>query len=49
MRAPITVRARSKAWTVFFRSNAGIVGSIPTQDMDACIVCVYSVFMLSCA
>jgi hypothetical protein len=28
------------------RSNAGIVGSNPTQGMDVCIVCVYSVFML---
>jgi hypothetical protein len=38
---------RSKAWTVFTRSNAGIVGSNPTQGMDVC-VCVYSVFVLSC-
>jgi hypothetical protein len=30
---PITVAARSKAWTVFARSNAGIVGSNPTEDM----------------
>jgi hypothetical protein len=40
---PITVAARSKAWTVFARSNAGIVGSNPTRGMD---VCVYSVFVL---
>jgi hypothetical protein len=31
---PITVAARSKVWTVFARSNAGIVGSNPTQGMD---------------
>jgi hypothetical protein len=28
--------ARSKAWTVFARSNAGIVGSNPIQGMDDC-------------
>jgi hypothetical protein len=39
--------ARSKAWTVFSRSNAGIVGSNPTQGMDVCL-CVYSVSVLSC-
>jgi hypothetical protein len=31
---------RSKAWTIFARSDSGIVGSYPTQGMD---VCVYSV------
>jgi hypothetical protein len=41
------VAARPKAWKVFARSNAGIVGSNPTQDMDAC-VCLFSVFVLSC-
>jgi hypothetical protein len=40
---PITVAARSKARTVFARSNAGIVGSNPTRGMH---VCVYSVFVL---
>jgi broad specificity polyphosphatase/5'/3'-nucleotidase SurE len=44
---PITVAAPSEAWTVFVRSNTGIAGSNPTQDMDVC-VCVYSVFVLSC-
>jgi hypothetical protein len=39
------VAARSKAWTVFARSNAGIVGSNPTEG--GCL-CVYSVFVLSC-
>jgi hypothetical protein len=44
---PITVAARSKAWIVFARLNAGIVGSNPTQGLDVC-VCVYSEFVLSC-
>jgi hypothetical protein len=34
---PIAVAARSKARTVFSRSNAGIVGSNPTQGMDVCV------------
>jgi hypothetical protein len=42
----ITVAARSKVWTVFARSNAGIVGSNPTQRHGYCL-CVYSVCMLS--
>jgi hypothetical protein len=33
----------SKAWIVFARSNARIVGSNPNRGMD---VCVYSVFVL---
>jgi hypothetical protein len=37
---PVTVAARSKAWTVFARLNPGIMGSNPTQDMDVC--CVYA-------
>jgi hypothetical protein len=41
---PITVASRSKAWTIFARSNAAIVGSNPTQGMDVCVrlfcVCV---------
>jgi hypothetical protein len=45
-------RAAAVGWlwlvfTVFGRSNAGIVGSNRTQGMDVC-VCFYSVFMLSC-
>jgi hypothetical protein len=32
--APIAMAARSTAWTVFARSNAGIVGSKPTQGMN---------------
>jgi hypothetical protein len=30
----VNVAAQSKAWTVFARSDAGIVGSNPTQGMD---------------
>jgi hypothetical protein len=41
MRTEVT--ARSKSWTIFARSNTGIVGSNPTRGMD---VCVYSVFVL---
>jgi hypothetical protein len=39
--------ALSNAWTVFTRSNTGVVGSNPTQGMDVCVrffyVCVCSV------
>jgi hypothetical protein len=45
---PIAVAAQSKAWTVFDRSNDGIMGSNPIQATDICIVCVYSVFVLFC-
>jgi hypothetical protein len=40
-----TVAARSKAWTAFARSNAGIVGSKPTRGMNVCVrlFCVYVV------
>jgi hypothetical protein len=31
---PVTVAERSKAYTVFARSEAVIVGSNPTQAMD---------------
>jgi hypothetical protein len=45
MTAPITVAARSKAWSVFARSNAGIMGSNPTQGIDVYVrlFCVYVV------
>jgi hypothetical protein len=33
---PITVAARSKAWTVFYRTNTGIVCSNPIRGMDVC-------------
>jgi hypothetical protein len=44
MQAPVTVAARSEAWTVFALSNAGIVGSNPTQGVDVCafVLCVGS-------
>jgi hypothetical protein len=35
---PITVAARSEAWTVCARSNTGIVGSNSTHGMDVCAV-----------
>jgi hypothetical protein len=47
MNQPITVAARSEAWTAFARSNSGIVGSNFIQGMDDCVY-VYSVFVLSC-
>jgi hypothetical protein len=34
---PVTVAERSKACTVFARSEAGIVGSNSTQGMDVCV------------
>jgi hypothetical protein len=43
----ITVASRSKVWTVFARSNTGIVGLNPTWGMDVCgclfclLFCVY--------
>jgi hypothetical protein len=47
MYRPITVAARSKAWTVYARSNAGIVGSNPTRGMDVCAH-AFILFVLSC-
>jgi hypothetical protein len=48
---PIAVVARSKTWTVFARSNAGIVGSNPTQGMDVYVrlfcVCVWYISSIS--
>jgi hypothetical protein len=43
IRLLITEATQSKSSKVFARSNAGIVGSNLTEDMD---VCVYSVFVL---
>jgi hypothetical protein len=40
------VAARSKAWTVFARSNAGIWVRIPIEAWMS--VCVYSLFVLFC-
>jgi hypothetical protein len=47
--SPIAVAARSKARTVFARSNTEIVGSNSTGGMDVCVcsVCVYSVSTVS--
>jgi hypothetical protein len=41
---PITVAERSEAWTVFARSDAGIVGSNPTEVWM--FLYVYAVFVL---
>jgi hypothetical protein len=41
----ITVAERSKARTVFARSNTGIVGSNPTRGMDVCV----RLFCLCCS
>jgi hypothetical protein len=38
---PVTVTERSKACTVFARSEAGIVGSNPTQGIDVWCVCAF--------
>jgi hypothetical protein len=40
MSMPVTVAAQSEAWIAFARSDAGIVGSNPTQGMD--VWCVYA-------
>jgi hypothetical protein len=37
----IAVAARSKARTVFARSNTGIVRSNPTIGMDVCVLCAF--------
>jgi hypothetical protein len=37
---PITIAERSEACTVFARSEAGIVGSNPTKDMNVSCVCM---------
>jgi hypothetical protein len=43
---PVTVAEGSKACTVFARSEAGIVGSYPTQGMD--VWCVYAFIPCLC-
>jgi hypothetical protein len=45
--APITVAARSKALTVFARSDAGIMGSNPAQGMDY-VLCAF-ILCLCCS
>jgi hypothetical protein len=42
----ITVAARSNTWTVFASSNAGIMGSNPTQGVDVYVR--YSVSVVLC-
>jgi hypothetical protein len=44
---PITVAARSKAWTIFAHSNAGIMCSNPTWVMDVCVR-LFSVYGVLC-
>jgi hypothetical protein len=39
--SPVTVAVRSKAWTVFARSNTGIVGSNPNRGVDICVRLFY--------
>jgi hypothetical protein len=43
---PVTVAERSKAWTVFSRSDAGIVGSNTTQGMD--VWCIRAFILCFC-
>jgi hypothetical protein len=44
--ASVTVAARYEAWTVFGRSDAGIVGSNPIQGVD--VWCVYAFILRLC-
>jgi hypothetical protein len=43
---PVTVTKLSKTCTAFARSDAGIMGSNPTQGMDVC--CVYVFILCLC-
>jgi hypothetical protein len=43
---PITMAAWSKAWTVFSRSNAGIVDSNPTQSHGCLCVRLFCVYIV---
>jgi hypothetical protein len=45
---PVTVVARSKAWTVFASSDAGFMGSNPTQSMDVSVCMLEFCLLLSC-
>jgi hypothetical protein len=47
-RAGVTVAERSKACTIFARSEAGILGSNPTQGMDVYCLCVCVPFFCVC-
>jgi hypothetical protein len=44
---PITVAAQPKAWTVFARSNTGVVGSNHTRGMDVCLR-LFCIFVVLC-
>jgi hypothetical protein len=44
----VTVAQRPKAWIVFARSEAGIMGSNPTQGMDVWCVAVEPVKKSKC-
>jgi hypothetical protein len=48
---PITVAARSKAWTVFARSNTLSVGWNPSRGMNVCVslFCVCAVLFVQVA
>jgi hypothetical protein len=45
---PVTLTALSTASTVFARSDAGIKGSNPTQDLDVWCVCLFCVCVVLC-
>jgi hypothetical protein len=45
---PVTVAERSKALTVFARSEAGIVGSNPTKGMYVWCMCLFCVCVVLC-
>jgi hypothetical protein len=48
-REPVTIAERSKTCTVFALSEAGIVGSNPTQSMDVLVcVCIFCVCVVLC-
>jgi hypothetical protein len=47
-REPITVVARSKAWTLFARLYTVIVGSNPTWSLDVCVR-IFCVYVVLCA
>jgi hypothetical protein len=42
----IKVTALCKAWTVFARSDGGIMGSNLTQDLDVCLFFVFVVLYI---
>jgi hypothetical protein len=48
LKKPVTVAEQSKAYTVFARSEAGIVGSSPTQCMYGVCMCLFSIYVVLC-